>query len=307
MSFDKRIGDVEDNLTPKEAVIYWMREAHQCDSLLTYGRWLMDQPKDVYPLIRMPRQVVAAVRARNKGTPDLRLRDQFYRVQKDVLFLYHLHNQVNLRALEEEEALRLKVTLLSEKLRSLIRCIPVHDALRRERLPLPEDAGAPPPKGGGKKTKDELDLALDEAIAAWPGEEEMLWGEVVAFQEAVRLISRQFLGGEELLFPDSANRLQGTLDTLAVMRDVHQTIVGRRSPESKEELLRWALEEPTLESADHPGLQPDPAPEERPDTGRTARTLAEHHVLMARAEALDALGEREASMRLVENWVRSRE
>jgi len=284
MSFDKRIADVEDNLTPKEAVIYWMREAHRCDSLLTYGRWLMDQPEDAYPLIRLPKQVVAAIRARNKGTPDSRLGDQFYRVQKDVFFLYYLHNQVNLRALEEEEALRLKVTLLSEKLRSLIRRIPVRE-----------------------KTPDELDLDLDEAIDAWPGEEQMLWGEVVAFQEAVRLISRQFLGGEELLFPDSANRLQGTLDTLAVMRDVHQTIVGRRSPESKEELLRWALEEPTLESADHPGLQPDPAPEERPDTGRTARTLAEHHVLMARAEALDALGEREASMRLVENWVRSRE
>ena len=53
MSFDKRIGDVEDNLTPKEAVIYWMQEAHQCDSLLAYGRWLMDQPEDVYPLIRI--------------------------------------------------------------------------------------------------------------------------------------------------------------------------------------------------------------------------------------------------------------
>ena len=141
-----------------------------------------------------------------------------------MFFLYYLHNQVNLRALEEEEALRLKATLLSEKLRSLIRRIPVRE-----------------------KTPDELDLDLDEAIDAWPGEEQMLWGEVTAFQEAVRLISRQYLGGEELLFPDSANRPQGTLDTLAVMRDVHQTIVGRRSPESKEELLRWALEEPTLE------------------------------------------------------------
>src|SRR5660397_196501 len=113
MSFDKRIADVEDNLTPKEAVIYWMREAHRCDSLLTYGRWLMDQPEDAYPLIRLPKQVVAAIRARNKGTPDSRLGDQFYRVQKDVLFLYHLHNQVNLQALQEEETLRLKVTLLS--------------------------------------------------------------------------------------------------------------------------------------------------------------------------------------------------
>ena len=42
---------------------------------------------------------MTAVRGRNKGTPDQLLRDEFYRVQKDVVFLYHLHKQVNLQAL----------------------------------------------------------------------------------------------------------------------------------------------------------------------------------------------------------------
>jgi len=45
-------------------------------------RWLLDQPDESYPLIRMPRQVVDAVRARHKGVKDERLRDQFYQVQK---------------------------------------------------------------------------------------------------------------------------------------------------------------------------------------------------------------------------------
>jgi hypothetical protein len=306
MSLSRRIDDVEDHhLTPKEAVICWIREAHQFESLLTYGRWLLEQPEEAYPLIRMPRQVVDAVRAQNKGTSDALLRDEFYRVQKDVTFLYHLHKQVNVQALQDEEALRLKVTLLSEKLRSLIYRVWAIDALRVERLQFPDDMSAPRPKRRRKKMKDELDLA--EAIAAWPVEEQMLWGEVMAFQEAVQLISRRYLGGEELLFPQSAERLQATLHMLAVTRDVYRTMNSRRPPKSEERFLRWVLEESTPESPVPPALSPDPAAEKRPDTRATARSLAEHHVLMARAEALEALGERDASIRLVENWLRSRD
>ena len=306
MSFDKRIENMEGNLTPKEAVIYWMQEAHQCDSLLAYGRWLMDQPKDVYPLIRMPRQVVAAVRARNKGTPDLRLRDQFYRVQKDVLFLYHLHNQVNLQALQEEEALHLRMELLNERLRSLIYHVAVVDGRRLEGLKLPDEVPAPRPRRRRrKKTTEEAEL--DQALTSWSAEEALLRGEILAFQEAERLISRRYFGGEDLLFPQSARTLHEVLEHLASARDLYRTMIDRRPPESEKELLRWVLEEPTMESPDLPTVALEDLAETRPDTGRTARTLAEHHVLMARAEALDALGEREASMRLVENWVRSRE
>ena len=305
MSLAKRVGEVEDNFTPKEAVICWMHEAHQFDSLLTYGRWLMDQPEDVYPLIRMPRQVVAAVRRKNKGTPDLRLRDQFYRVQKDMLFLYHLHKQVNLQALQEEESLHLRVTLLNERLRSLIYHIAVVDGRRLERLTLPDEGRAPRPRRRRKKTTEEVEL--DEALAAWSAEENLLRGEVLAFREAERLISRRYLGGEDLLFPHSVRTLQVIREHLAALRDIYRTMIHRRPPESEEGFLRWVLEEPTLESLDPPAMPLEDLAEKRPDTGRAVRSLAEHHVLMARAEALDALGERNAGVRLVEDWVRSRD
>ena len=97
-----------------------------------------------------------------------------------------------------------------------------------ERLQFPDDLSAPLPKRRHKKTAEEVDL--NEAIAAWPGEEKMLWGEVVAFQEAVQLISRRYLGGEDLLFPQSAHRLQATLDTLADSRDIYRTVLSRRLP-----------------------------------------------------------------------------
>jgi hypothetical protein len=35
--------------------------------------------------------------------------------------------------------------------------------------------------------------------------------------------------------------------------------------------------------------------------------VAEHYVLIARAEALEAVGERDAGIRLVEDWMRSRD
>jgi hypothetical protein len=201
--------------------------------------------------------------------------------------------------------LRLKVTLLTEKLRGLIHRIWAIDALRLERLQFPDDLGAPLPRRRRKKTMEELDLS--EAVAAWPGEEQLLLGEVVAFQEAVQLISRRYLAGEELLFPQSAHRLQATLDILAVMRDVYRTALSRRPPQSEAGFLRWVLEESTPESPVPPAVSPDLAAEKRPDTRAAARSLAEHHVLMARAEALEALGERDAGIRLVEEWIRSQE
>jgi hypothetical protein len=134
----------------------------------------------------------------------------------------------------------------------------------------------------------------------------VLLGEVVAFRDAVQLISRRYLGGEDLLFPQSAETLQGVLDMLATMRDVYQTMTSRRPPQSEAGFLRWVLAEGSTDTSPvPPAVAPDPAAEKRPDTRAAARSLAEHYVLMARSEALDALGERNAGIRLVENWMRA--
>src|SRR5680860_679066 len=276
MSLAKRVEDVEDNFTPREAVICWMQEAHQFDSLLAYGRWLLDQPDDAYPLIRMPKQVVAAVRRKHKGTPDSHLRDQFHRVQKDVLFLYHLHIQVNLRALQEEEALHLKVELLSERLRSLISHTAAVDGRRVEGVKVSDVARTKPPRRRRRMTKEEVDL--QEALDAWLFEENLTWGKVVTFQEAERLISRRYFGGEDLLFPQSVRTLHEVLGHLATARDLYRTMIDRRPPESEEGLLALVLEKPTKDSPGHPPASSETWAEKRPDTGRAARCLAEQHI-----------------------------
>jgi hypothetical protein len=97
------------------------------------------------------------------------------------------------------------------------------------------------------------------------------------------------------------------LDTLAELRDVYRTVTSRRPPESEEGFLRWVLEEPTRKSPVLLRVPPDPAAEQRPDTRRAARSLAEHHILPASAAALEALGEQNAGIALVEHWMRAQE
>jgi len=300
MTLAKRIGQVEDNsLTPREAVILWMREAHTFDSLLDYGRWLLDQPDEAYPLIRMPAQVVAAVKDKHKGQRDELLRDEFYQVQRDVLFLYHLHTQVNQRALQNEEALRLKMALLAQGLRGIINRIWDIDTERLHRFEFPEDLSKPLPKRRGKKTTKELDLEVE--LSAWMRDEKVLWGQVTAFREAVDLISQRYLGSEELLYPHSTRGIAATLDTLAGLRDVYRDTLAHRAPESDQAFLRWMVEEQKRASLP---ASPDPELEKRPDTTAAARSLAEHFILMAKAAALETLGDRDAGTRLVENWLR---
>jgi len=192
--------------------------------------------------------------------------------------------------------------LLNERLRSLVYQIAVVDGRRLEGLKLPDDVGAAPPRRRRKKSTEESEL--HEALAAWSAEEMLLRGEVLAFREAERLISHRYFGGEDLLFPQSARTLGVLGEHLAALRDIYRMMIDKRPPESEEGFLRWVMEKES----------PDPAPvaleariEEPPDTRRAARTLAEHHVLIAKSEALDALGERNAGVRLVEDWMRSRE
>jgi len=145
-------------------------------------------------------------------------------------------------------------------------------------------------------------------VAAWSADEVLLREEVLAFCEAERMVARRYFAGEDLLFPRSLQTLREVLALLDVLGDVYRTVTGRRPPESEEGFLRWVLEEPADTSPTPPALTPGPAAETQTETTRrAARSLAECHVILAKAEALEALGERNVGVRLVEGWVRSRE
>lgn len=114
----RRLQRITTSLSPTQAVCLWLTEAHHHGSLYAYTQWLLDQPDDTYPLVKMPKQVVEAVRTAMKGKP----RDidrEIYRVQRDVLFLFHLAMGMNTRAMDIAETLRLKCLLLAEEFHSL--------------------------------------------------------------------------------------------------------------------------------------------------------------------------------------------
>ena len=155
MTLAKRLDAVEDNLTPQEAVIRWMREAHEFGSCESYGRWLIDQPDDAYPLIRMPAAGGGGGAGPKQGGAGRQAADQFYRVQKDVLFLYFLHKQVEMRALMDHEAIQLRVVILIKEIRALINEKHALDQMRLDRVDLGRQA-APEAGQGGEEDESPL-------------------------------------------------------------------------------------------------------------------------------------------------------
>ncbi|MCI0439144.1 MAG: hypothetical protein L0177_08440 [Chloroflexi bacterium] len=107
-SVQHRIEKIENSLTPKQAVIKWMNEAHQHPNMQDYVLSLRGAPETAFPLYMLPDQVEKAVRARMKGRPlrsetvpspgSLRREEvarEARQAVRDVIFLFHLHQQAN--------------------------------------------------------------------------------------------------------------------------------------------------------------------------------------------------------------------
>ncbi|MCZ7662722.1 MAG: hypothetical protein M5U22_07205 [Thermoleophilia bacterium] len=116
----RRLEKIEASLTPQQAVLLWMEEAHKFGSLMDYARWLVEQPEECYPLIKVPGQVQQALRAAMKGRSPEEIHQKIRSAERDVLLCYFLIKDLNLRALELTDSLRLKSLILHEQLRGLL-------------------------------------------------------------------------------------------------------------------------------------------------------------------------------------------
>jgi hypothetical protein len=149
-------------------------------------------------------------------------------------------------------------------------------------------------------------LALETDITNWPPEETLLRGEVTALLQAERLLSERYFCGQPLLFPSRAEDLADTLTSLDNLGEVYESIREGRPPQSEADFARWLLGEagPVTFSSSAPGAESDRL---RTDPRRAARALDEHFVLLARAEALADMGERNASVGLVQTGVQAQQ
>jgi len=120
-SATKRVEKLESGLTPKQAILLWLQEAHSFNGIEEYVRHLKIQPDSDAPIPRLTDQVAEAVKQTLKGQPREEIRRAVNQAHKDVLFLFYLHQQVNGKLLSENRYYWTRWLMLSKELKSLLR------------------------------------------------------------------------------------------------------------------------------------------------------------------------------------------
>ncbi|MCZ7665172.1 MAG: hypothetical protein M5U22_20595 [Thermoleophilia bacterium] len=277
----RRLERIEGALTPQQGVLLWMQEAHQFGDMISYGRWLVTQADEAYPLIRLPKQVVGAVREAMKGRPPEEVNAQALRAQRDVVFLVHLHKLVNERMMQDTEVLRLEVELLREKLRALLQ----HTALAQHvachvllvggwELPKNSFSHLKPwqiydlgkDRWSAKTCLPFDQVPLPARVREWVGERNRVLAEQQELETTARLLGARYFAGTLPLYPDLAERLALLAEVLEALGAAAEGLPGASG-------LSRAKKG------------------ERP--GRRDQGLAAHLVDLAKAETWSALGDQD--------------
>lgn len=203
----KRIEKVETSLTPKQAVLLWMEEAHSHGSIQAYALWLKEQPESAYPLVRLPRQVREAVRTAMKGQSREAVGWYIDRAERDVIFLFQFVYVLNTRLMEDSRTTAFAFLWLLEKLRPFISW-----------------------KG---TTKDFVNKATE-----WVGYAKHLLLEVHTTYRAVQEIEKRYFDGRTVLFSDIAEKTEGMAEQWSVLVEMYNDLVQEHAGKTKvKELL----------------------------------------------------------------------
>lgn len=127
---DRRVENLEAGLTPKQAIISWLQEAHAFKNIEEYVRHLKKQPDTEAPLHKLTDQVAGGVRQTLKGKPRKVINRAVRQAYRDVLFLFYLHQQVNSKVVTEGRHYWSQAMLLTNMLGSLLREQAVDDQVR---------------------------------------------------------------------------------------------------------------------------------------------------------------------------------
>lgn len=170
-----RLDKIQDSLTPTQAVVLWMDEAHQFPSITTYAETLLDKPEPVHPLNRMIRQVETSALKATKGMPRVVKDRAVERAIRDVTFLFYVHNGANEKFQQEWRALHLEVASL----------ISGSSRRRKQR----------------RGQEHWWDLAANTLV------------ELYSYREAMEILSRTYFAEHPVLFPAAADGLAFCIET----------------------------------------------------------------------------------------------
>ncbi|MBM4437388.1 MAG: hypothetical protein FJ029_09165 [Actinobacteria bacterium] len=190
-----RIKRIETSLTPSQAVMLWMEEAHRHGSIRAYATWLVDQPDAVFPLFWLCDRVEPPVRQAMKGQSRDAVEWAIYEALREAAFLFHLHQQANLRILQDWRALHLNLALLLVERRLL---------LADHRLG---------------------NAALKDRRARWRGVLTAALVELYALTGAMERLGARYFRGHPVLFEDAAQGLAWCLATAETLVEQHNDAI----------------------------------------------------------------------------------
>jgi len=194
---EKRLTHIETSLTPKQAVLLWLRQEHQGRTLLEYARYMMRQPPTARPRTRVEGQVADAIRAAKKGQDAGRIHQAVRQGQMYADFLILLVSRMNSVILDGSRSHWLQIALLYEQLRNAA---------------LIDDE---------EKTVNEWAVRLRELAT-----------ELFSLRRASELIQNKYFEGEGILFEDAIEDLaQQTTIVETMMHNYDRVAIEAGRPE----------------------------------------------------------------------------
>ncbi len=268
MTAERRLAKLEGALSPKAATLLWLEEAHGFPTLQAYVAWLVDQPASAAPLFRVPQAAEAGARATERGQKHDAVERSAREAVRQAMFLVDLVIRLNTAA---EEAIR----LLGFRYAALyweMRATTVETQL--------DVAGPSRSTRGGRPARQ----------AAWRRAVASLIGDVYVADEARVHLERRYLDGAATIFLDHAadwQRLREHAEQLAGLGNVVAVTAAkvhgaRRRPGA-------SSRRPAIDLGQLRAAALDRAPE-----------VAASLVVVARAAALDALGDIDGAAAIAE-------
>jgi hypothetical protein len=208
----RRLGKIETSLTPTQAMVLWMDEAHRFPSMVKYADSLLDGPDNAWPLHRLTDQIEAATLEAMKGRSNREKDWAVKRAVRDVAFLFFVHQGANVRFLQEWRAMHLGVMLLAAGSRRLM------------------------PIGNSRSEGD------DGRRDVWRSRAKVTLAELHGYREAMEMLSRTYLAGHGVLFHEAADGLEFCVKAAETLvenynHEVEFSVRGRSAAERKRLLL----------------------------------------------------------------------
>jgi hypothetical protein len=202
-----RLAKVEGTLSPKEATLAWLTEAHQFPTLAAYVGWLVTQPPEAAPFWRVPEQAERAVRAAMRGEPRSVVEAAAHQAVRDAVFLIELVIRLNVEAEDMLRAEGLRHAAIVWEARAI--------TAETELLPASQSPS-------GRR-------AITRRWADWRG---TVSDWVMTLEEAGaarRLLERRYLDGHDVLFADLARERHALTEATERLAGVGgSVVVGRQ-------------------------------------------------------------------------------